>query len=267
MTNAKSAVKKAPAKGKRVYRKRSAKPSKAFVKKVQSIVHKDVETKQAFTSIASTGYGGTIDGSAGSVTFCLPNVGQGVTEADRIGDQIRAQSLKVEGWLTQSLAATYTNACRVVCRVFIVQPKLYTDRNEIIANAPSWTSALLKRGPNETAFTGAIQDLTAPVNTDSITCYYDKLYTLSIPAFFGGNPTAPYSVALDTAYTTKYFSKTFNLKNKLLKYTSNYNGGISPTNWCPVILMGYCFVNGSAATPAVSTVSMSFTSLLKYEDA
>jgi len=257
----KSALKKAPVKGKRVYRKRSAQPTKAFVKKVQSIIHKDVETKQAFTSIATTGYGGSITGAAGSVTYVLPTVGYGTLENEKIGDQIRAQSLKVEGWLTQSLSATYINASRIVCRVFIVQPKLYTDRNEIVANAPSWCAALLKRGSIETSFSGSIQDLTAPVNTDLITCYYDKLFTVSVPALVTSTG------AVETAYSTKYFAKTFNLKNKLLKYSSNYAGGIAPTNWCPVILMGYCFVNGSAATPETSSVSMSMTSLLKYEDA
>ena len=37
-------LQESPAKGKRMYRKRSAQPTKAFVKKVQSIIHKDVET-------------------------------------------------------------------------------------------------------------------------------------------------------------------------------------------------------------------------------
>jgi len=230
-----------------------------LVKTIQSIIHKDAETKQSFTSIANTGYSGQIN-SATNVTFCLPNVGVGTSESERIGDHIRAQSLKVEGWITQSLSATYINASRIVCRVFIVQPKLYTNRDEIISNAPAWTAALLKRGSVETPFTGAIQDLTAPVNTDMITCYFDKLYSVSVPALV----TA--SGAVDTAYSTKYFSKTFNLKNKLLKYNSSYAGGISPTNWSPVILMGYCFVNGSVATPETASVSMSFTSLLKYED-
>lgn len=259
--------KKQARKAKKAYRPRKIKsaPANSMVKAIEKVAtrvfHKNVETKQSFTSIASTGYGGSITGGAGSVTYVLPNVAVGTLENERCGDQIRAQSLKVEGWLTQSLSATYINASRIVCRVFIVQPKLYTDRNEIVSNAPSWTASLLKRGATETAFTGAIQDLTAPVNTDLITCYYDKLFSVSVPALVTATG------AVETAYSTKYFVKTFNLKNKLLKYTSTYAGGISPTNWCPVILMGYCFVNGSTATPETASVSMSMTSLLRYEDA
>lgn len=236
------------------------KPSKQFVKKVETVLHKNLESKQAFTSIANTGYSGQIV-DATNVTFCLPNVGRGVDESERIGDQIRAQSLKVEGWITQSLSATYINASRIVCRVMIVQPKLYTDRNEIINNAPSWLLGLLKRGAIETAFTGAIQDLTSPINTDLITCYYDKLFPVTVPALVTS------SGAVETAYSVKHFSKVFKLRNKLLKYNTIYNGGISPTNWSPVVIMGYCFVNGSSATPATSSVSMSFTSLMRYEDA
>lgn len=246
----------------RVARKRkySNKPSKRMVKTIQRVLNKNIENKQAFTSIANTGYSGQVN-DATNVVFCLPNVGQGTGEAERIGDQIRAQSLKIEGWITQSLSATYINASRIVCRVMIVQPKLYTDRNEIISNAAGWLAGLLKRGAVETAFTGAIQDLTSPINTDVITCYYDKLFPVTVPALV----TA--SGAVETAYSVKHFAKTFNLRNKLLRYNTIYNGGISPTNWSPVIIMGYCFVNGSVATPATSSVSMSFTSNLIFQDA
>lgn len=67
------------------YRAKRAKPSKTFVKKVQKIIHDDVETKQAYHIMAPTNFNSGID-NTGDVIRVLPNISQGTDVSNRIGN-------------------------------------------------------------------------------------------------------------------------------------------------------------------------------------
>jgi len=247
--------KRAPPRRKRVLRN-----SKTFVKKVKSILHNQIETKHAFHEQPTVGYNSGITSPA-DLTFPLPNVPQNVTESGRIGDQIRSHSLKIQGVLTMGLSysGTYPNT-RIGVRVMVVQPKLYTNRDVINSEWSAWTTNLLRKGGTNTAFTGAIQDLHAEINTDLITKYYDKVFYMTIPY-------APGGAAIETINSTKFFTVNLKLRNKLLRYNSGYYGNLAPSNYCPVLLCGYCHLDGSAADSVDTQVSMSYISNLAYEDA
>lgn len=88
-------------KPKRSYRKRAAKPSKNFVKKVQKIIHADVETKQAYYILAPTNFNSGID-VTGDVIRVLPNISQGTDVSNRIGNQLKGQSLSLKGCVSWS---------------------------------------------------------------------------------------------------------------------------------------------------------------------
>lgn len=260
MRYAKSALKKRPAKGKRVYRKRVAKPSKAFAKKVQAIISKNAETKASYHSLNSTGYNSGINSSS-DIEFCCPNVAQGIHENERIGDQVRAQSLIVKGIITQNLTSTYNSACRLGVRVMIVQPKLYTDRDEIRNNAAVWLGSLLKRGGVTSGYTGTTQDFGSEINTDLITTYYDKKFYISIPT------AVTAAGAMETKWTTKFWSASLKIRGKILKYTQAYQSGLSPTNYSPCLILGYTHLDGSSPDVVNTQVFMSYDAYLKYEDA
>ena len=64
--------------------------------------------------------------------------------------------------------------------MMIVSPKHYTAYSAILANSTQWLNTLLKKGGTQTAFTGVVSDLYAPINNDAITTYYDKLIYIQI---------------------------------------------------------------------------------------
>lgn len=249
----------------------AAKPSKAFVKKVKQVLHKDVETKQAFNNQFGQiqSYNSAIN-SSGDCAILVPNIANGATDNARIGDQIRAQKLSIKGHLitrfTGSAGTTYYQNCRIGVRMFIVQPKSFMSQGNIVSNAATWQATLLKKGGTTTGFTGLISDLYAPVNTDAITCYYDKVFYVQNPYSNAVLGSGANNLLMPTG-TTKFFSKTLKLRNKLLKYDSSIDAGLTPTAYNPVLIMGYSYLDGSSADAVTTNLAMSYVSVLDYEDA
>lgn len=249
---------------KRVLRKkgvrRQSKPSKAFAKKVQAVIHKDVETKSAFTSTTSVGFNSGIN-SSGDIQIIVPDVQNSTLDNGRIGDQIRGMKLRIKGILTSNLTYNTNSQCRLGVRVFIVQPKAYSNYDAINANATTWQSTLLKKGLASTGFTGVINDLQADVNRDAITVYYDKVFYVNTPYLVTSVGDA------STYNSVRFINKTLNLRNKLLRYDSLFNSGKTPTNWNPVMLVGYVHLDGSGPDTISTQVSLTTDCYLDYEDA
>jgi len=258
----KRGVKKTGAK-RPVYRKRKVtKPSKAFVQKVQRIIHKDVETKMVTFPQAFTSYNSAIS-AVGDIGQLIQNISQGTSESARIGDQVKAMKLDLRGHLIMNTGYNTLSDTRIAVRMFIVQPKNFSDYNSIFTNAGTWLSNLLKRGNTTTGFTGAISDLYSDVNSDAITCYYDKVTYLTAPYIAAGATITPIDIGRQSV---RFFRKTIKLR-KTLKYDININGGLQPTNYCPVLLIGYAHLDGSAADTLSTQVGAQWNCNLYYEDA
>lgn len=249
-----------PKRKRRNVRKAGGYKSKSFAKAVQRIVHKDVESKSAYNQQYSINFNSGIN-SSGDALQILPNIAQGTADNARIGDQVRAQKLRVKGFVTSNLTYQSYSNCRLGIRVMIVQPKMYQDYATIIAQAAVWMGTLLKKGGTTTGFTGIVPDLMADINTDAITKYYDKV-------FYVNTPYVATSVGdLATYNSVKFFSKTLNLRNKLLRYDSSINSGLTPVGYNPVMLVGYVHLDGSSPDTITTQVTMSCDSYLDYEDA
>lgn len=259
MRYAKSALKKRPAKGKRVYRKRSVKPSKTLVKTVQSLIHKNVENKQNWLTYPLAGFNSAADTSADIINV-LPFTQQGTAENQRVGDDIRARKLTIKGHMISSLSGSvpYT---RIAVRILCCQPKLTNSNTLVNSSAAQWLPNVLRIGGSNIGLDGTIQSIYAPVDTDVITCWYDKVFYINQPQFLTAVGAA------DVVNSTKFFGFTLNLKNKLLKYNSNFSAGNYPINYSPSLLFSYVFLDGTAPVTLTTPMSMTLTACLEYEDA
>lgn len=249
--------------GKKTNRKRAYKKvykkNRAFVKAVQAIIHKDAESKQAYASINAVAFNSAMN-SAGDPQWLIPQIAQGSADNARIGDQIRGQKITVKGAIVSNLTYQSYSNCRLAVRMMIVQPKAYPSLSIAQANATTWLNYLLKKGGTTSAFNGNMADIWAPVNTDAITKYYDKV-------FYINTPYVSTSVGdLSTYNSVKMFSKTIKLRNKLLKYDSGIDSGLTPTNYAPILLLGYAHLDGSGADVLTTQVSLSMDTIFDYED-
>jgi len=233
--------------------------SKAFSKAVTSIIHKQAETKQIFTSINNVAFNSGIN-SSGDIQPILANVGQTVADNGRIGDQIRAQSLTIKGAINTNLTYQGYSQCRLGVRLMVVQPKSYGSLSSMQAYATTWMATLLKKGGTTTNFSGVMSDLWSPINTDAITKYFDKV-------FYVNTPYVATSVGdLSTYNSVKFFNKTFKLRNKLIKYDASIDSGVTPTNYNPVVLLGYVHLDGSSPDTLTTQVLLSYDAIMSYED-
>lgn len=250
-----------PRKGKKVAPKRKVRraPRMSFAKKVQSVINKNAENKQIYNN-AFISFNSGIN-SAGDIQQVVANLGNGTGDYQRIGDQIRGQQLQVKGWMAMTLSyVSSASAARIGVRVMIVQPKNYGSLTEISANTGNWLGHLLKKGGTTTGFSGAVSDLQSPINSDAITKYYDKVFYLNLPYA----QTAVGEVS--TVGSTRFFSFTKNLRNKLIKYDSSVGSGLTSTQFNPVLLCGYVHLDGSAADVVNTQVQLNYDSMMQFQD-
>jgi len=244
-------------------KKRSSKKI-SFKKKVQAIINKNEEDKEAFTSLSATAFNSGMN-SSGDIMYIIPNIAQGTLENQRIGNQVTAKSLSVRGAIVWNPSSgtfgTYSNT-RLGVRVIICQPKAYNTYESIFANATTWQATLLRRGGTTVAFTGIMTDLWSPINTDAITKYYDKIYYLN-GSYQASN--AGYSQLLGS---TKMFSFKKTWKNgKVFKYDPSVGSGIAATNYAPVMMLGYVHMDGSGPDSLTTAVNFQWDAVLNYQDA
>jgi len=247
--------------------RKPGKPSKALTKAVQSIIHKQAETKEAYHAIDNVAFNSGIN-STGDMQRVLPNIGSGTAENQRIGEQCRLQSLRIKGHLYLSTANNSVSNARIGVRMFVVQPKNLSGYPDVSVTT-TWLAGLLKKGGTNTGFTGIISDLYAPVNTDYVTCLYDKVTYVTMPFIFNqtlGVPTQAYtSTAWDMVNSVKFFNINLKVKNKLLKYDKDYST-VQPTSYSPILVVGYVHLDSSSPDVLTTQVYVSYDSIVTYED-
>lgn len=247
---------------KRSNKKSAAKSSRTFVKKVQKIIHADVETKQSYHIMAPTNFNSGID-AAGDAIRVLPNIAQGTDVSNRIGNVVRAMKLTLTGAMSWSPSAgtfgSFANA-RLGVRVFVVQPRNYSQIADVLANTATWMPTLLQKGSIATPFQGNINDLWAPLNTEAFIKYYDKVFYLTGTY---QSTAAGYTQLLGA---TKIFRANMRLRNKALKY-ENAISTVNPMNYAPVFLIGYAHMDGSGPDTLSTAITVQWDSVLDFEDA
>lgn len=244
-------------------KKNTSKSSSSFTKKVQAVIHKNLESKQAFHTLATTSYNSTIN-SVGDATRCVPSISNGTADYQRIGDQIKAQSLVIKGAIVYNPSTgsygTFSNA-RLGVRLMIVQPRKFSNLDDVQTNATSWMAYLLKKGGTTTAFNGDLADLWAPINTDGIIKYYDKTFYLDAPYQASGVGS------VQMLNSTRLFKIKLNCRNKILRYDSSVSSGLQPTNYAPVVILGYAHMDGTGGDTLSTAIQMTYDTIFNYEDA
>lgn len=260
----------------RTYRRKSmskprSKPNSKFVKMVEKVIHKDVEDKIAFRSSGNSliffNSGVT---SASDIQTVLPLVQNGYNGYQRVGDELRAKRLNIKGYLSLGNdTSTSFGKKRVGVRMMIVSPKRFPNTDDAYANFSNWAGTLLKKGTIVSAFNGDIADLMAPINRDEITVYYDRVHYLSQDNIYqyvnttnvGGQQNQ------NIRNTIKFFNIKIPLRNKLLRYDTVASSGTLPTNFGPMLLLGYCHLDGSAADVVDTQVGLQYDTYFSFEDA
>lgn len=250
---------------KRAYkRKPVGKPTRSFVKQVQKIIHKEVETKVAIFNSNVTAFNQQMSFTADALRL-LPDIQQTSGQAGRVGNLIKVQSLNIRGVLTFALGQTNAAYTRIGVRMMIVRPKAFKDWNSAaavfgnVSGIGSYTRLL--EGSNS-GFTGSLSDFNCPPNTDAFSVIVDKRFYMSqsqAASTAGGH-------SVDVTNTTKFINmKIPYISGRNLHYDDN---STQPLDYPYFLLLGYTKLDGTAQDlPAVSNLTFQYNTTCRYEDA
>lgn len=246
-------------------------PKPSLLQAVKSVVHGMTETKHAYhaSSNGALTYFNSGINSTGDMLQIVPNISQGTADNNRIGDQIRSHNLNIRGFLKLDINTTgssNSDLTAVMCRLFVVSLKSKPNYTEASSSATP-LSGLLKKGGTTVGFTGVLSDIYAPVNTDLWTVHHDKKFYLSQSHIQNFNSTTNAIVPVDVRNTVRFFNLNVKCKNKLIKYDSNVSSGLLPTNFGPIFLLGYSFLNSAGGDVISSRIGVQYDTFFSYEDA
>jgi len=258
--------------GGRKGRKSSRKPSKSFTKKVNTIIHKQAETKQASFHLVNTDFNGLVNNVA-DVIRIIPQIGQGVDAGNRIGDQIRGQKLTVRGHMMINIVSNTSGVTiptsipsnsRLMVRAFVCSVKKFQSYGDVSATT-TWMSKFLRNGNTLQSLDGTVRSMYLPVNTDVVTVHKEIKKYITVPAIFAqtATPAGFSNTAIGFEQSCKFFSFTMSIK-KLLKYDDTSN---DPQNDGRFFVLSYCHLDDTSADILTSRITTSFVSTLNYEDA
>lgn len=253
--------------------KRASKPVVAQVvkKEMQAQINKNMETKYAYTNTGDTlvKFNSGIT-STGDYMRIVPNIGQGDGDNQRDGDQIRALSLKIRGYVKLDInntAPMSTNSA-VVVRLMVLSQKNKSNFTDLQLSS-SGLATLLKKGGTTVGFTGLLSDLYAPINTDVFTKHHDELIYLYQDAIISPNGAATPGIQYITSNiknTVKFININVPCKNKVLKYDEDIAGTLEPTNFAPFLVLGYSYLDGTIPDVINSKVGLCYDSIMTFKE-
>lgn len=252
-------------------RKRTTKPSKSFAKKVNSVIHKNAETKDQSYSFPINVFNSPVNNVA-DVCRVVPTIIQGTANGQRIGDQIKGQKLTIRGHMMINAVPNTTGTTiptaipantRFMIRAFVCSVKKFNNFDDVSATT-AWMSNFLKNGNVNQGLDGTVQSMYLPVNTDVITVHKEIKKYVNIPAIYAQTATATgfSNTAVGFEQSCKFFNLTLPFK-KLLKYDDD---SFSPQNSAPIFVLSYAHLDDSAPDIITAKISCAYVSTLFYED-
>lgn len=246
--------------------KKSSYKSNSFNNAVKRVVHRMAENK-TITADAANESITPCDGVTAAPYFInlLPSIGQGVTQATRVGNQIRIVRNHIKGYINMLdyNASTNPMKCPIIVKMWVVSWKLANPA----FTQPSLTefSTFFQRGSSTTNFTGGMLDMLRDVNSDAWTVHKTKTFELSNAGAF--NTSLNYNPISNQnpsgVWSHKY---SFNLGKyaKLLKY--NDITPTSPTNKNLYLVIQTVRADGASVVAGNVYCENHFQNTLYFED-
>lgn len=246
-------------KGKKIVRrnKRSVKPSASFCKKVKKCMAKEIETKCVTYSTTPTAFNQQMQ-TQGDALRIMPSISLGTLQNQRVGNEIKLQSIQIRGVITFALNMTAIANTRIGVRLLVVKAKRFQDWN---AGATDFGTSYLRLLENtNTGFVGEVSQFNTPINKDYYTCIVDKRFYLSQSQTAGGPTTEVFN-------STKFVNFKLPYARRKLIYDDAYIPGES-NNFPYFMLIGYCKLDGTSAdVSTIANLTFQYVSTAKYEDA
>jgi len=239
------------------YRKKRPTVSSNVKLYVNKTIDKKLETKQVMYTLTPTFFNSAVQ-STSEFYQVIPPVSIGSGQTGRIGESIQPIKIVVRGYINYA-ADTNQTPNELITRLFCFQDK----------SVRSWdlktsiSTNLLDSGGSGSQYTGTLINNCTPHNKDHFTWFKDKRHVILKP--YGYTNTALTAISSMHSSMVHYF--TITLTQKDLPKSFKYDASDYPTNFCPVIALGYSYAQNNSPDVGATQVLMAYTSTLYYKDA
>lgn len=239
-----------------------SKASTSLIKyEVNKIINRKIQTKKVTHALAFLAFNSGIT-SASEFYPLVPILSPGVGDNQRIGDSIEPVKIVVKGYIT-FLANSIVSAEELISRMFIFQDKSVKSHN----NVGQMNLKLIDSGAAPTIFNGSIYDTIYPHNTEHFSWYMDKRRSHMKPYGYTNSVSTTQITSMNKTLV-QFFSFTFTKKHLPAKlYYDSADLLAYPTNFNPVIALGYAYAQNNTPDVAETKLGMTYTSTLYYKDA
>jgi len=233
-------------------RPRVMKPSPALKSMVKSIVNSTEEVNR-INSLVDNGsalYNSLI--SSGDVKYLLPTMVQGDTAYQRHGDRVTPKSLIVKLHVSPPTGSGGFPTIQV--RIHFLKHKKFTNRATLGGNASTEVPKLLDNGSGtQLPYDGTILASQYQLNTDIWTDIKTLNFTISKD---------------NVSPTTGAPFREFTVRIPCPKHLTYQDATAQdPENFCPIMLCGYMFPDGTAPDTVVPKLRVVSQSFFTYTDA
>lgn len=231
-------------------------PVKQYVKRC---ISRNMETKQVTYTLSPTYFNSGISATS-ELYQLIPAVAVGPGQTGRTGESIFPQKIVVRGYIVYG-GNSESSANELIARLFCFQDK----------SVKSWDLktniqlSVLDTGGQGQTFTGTLMNTIQPHNNDHFTFYKDSRHTFFKPYGLTNNNGVTTAITSFNRSLVWYF--TITLTKKQLPQAFKYDGTDYPTNFCPVIGLGYAYAQNDSPDTVATKILMSYTSTLYYKDA
>lgn len=242
--------------------------NKTEKKEITAMIASGKEDKQASTNTGLVPHNSAI--THADLIRVIPSIPLGDKEGQRIGNEITAKRLHVQGLVNLYFDPSRSRS-KIGVRVMIFSVKGIANAMTAIDNSSDWINAILRDGTNVRPFNGAIRDYFLPHNSDLITMHAERRFTLTQPFLWNTGLSPPaVTVPIQEQYATKFWKANIKVKGKKLKFSASTAGAVPdvfPNNYGCLMAVGYCKLDGSAPDVASTGLNMQTSAQIYYEDA
>lgn len=231
------------------YRKGGSKLSRAITR----VLDKRTETKQITNTVDQ--YFNSGISSTGEFYSLIPQITQGVGDAQRIGQKIRMKYLKVKGVVSYELSLNATNNLPIFVDMFILQDRIQRSQNN-----PPHTYQILNNSGVLTTYNGDSLVAQYPLNTEEWKLVKRKRVRLALNWAPGNSSTG---ITEPSAKLQRTFSFKIPVYNSMLDYESAGSNLPQNTNfWFTCGFFQYTNTVQTLGTP----VRVQYVTTLYYKD-
>jgi len=188
----------------------------------------------------------------------VPEIAQGVTAMNRIGDRVTPKRLKVSGVLSINPEQGTNDLGDFYARIVIATQKDIKVGSGVTGHVD--TGALLRpgfdtAGNDQVPFLGNTMELNYPINKDKFHVYLDKVVKFKMTK----------SLSQDTwdAYSYRW---SYTFKKLPASLTFDEGNGNWPNNFAPFIALGYAYSDGKSPDTIQLKLIHNCFSQLSFED-